>query len=57
MPRPSSKYKSTVGTQGHGRGGSGAATPAGRVQGAADGWQNEYFKWKWFVFSVQNLNY
>lgn len=44
MPRPSSKYKSTVGTQGHGRGGSGAATPAGRVQGAADGWQNEYFK-------------
>lgn len=40
---PPSLYKSNAGTQIHVWGGSGAAVPGAKMQGATNGWQNNYF--------------
>jgi hypothetical protein len=50
---PPSLYKSNAGTQFHVWGGSGAAVPGAKMQGATNGWQNNYFKRKFFILYVQ----
>jgi len=41
---PPSLYKSNAGTQIRCWGGSGAAVPGAKIQGATNGWQNNNFK-------------
>jgi len=48
-----SLYKSNAGTQIRGWCGSGAAVPDVKIQGATNGWQNNYFKRKFLMLYVQ----